>query len=59
MGGKFLIMTAQHSAGINLPCIITFLLPTTANLQVLNNIYVADTLQKAMQLELHTSMMIG
>lgn len=59
MGGKFLIMTAQHLAGINLPCIITSPFPTSANLQVLNNIYVADTLWKAIQLELHTSVMIG
>lgn len=59
MGGKFLIRTAQHLAGINLPCIITFPFPTSANLQVLNNIYVADTLWKAIQLELHTSVMIG
>lgn len=44
MGGKFLIMTAQHLAGINLPCIITSPFPTSTNLQVLNNIYVADTL---------------
>lgn len=44
MGGKFLIMTAQDLAGINLPCIITSPFPTRADLQVLNNIYVADTL---------------
>lgn len=59
MGGKFLIMTAQHLAGINLPCIITSPFPTSTNLQVLNNIYVADTLWKAIQLELHTSVMMG